>query len=281
MPTSAVQEVCSLFGQPVGGNPTQYMMEKAFAHHGLDWRYLSFEVAPEALGDAVRGMRAMGFRGGNITKPHKVAVIEFLDHLSQAAELMGAVNCIVREERGLVGENTDGKGFLESLRRVADPAGKQVVLLGAGGAARAIGVELALAGVAKVFVVNRGPERGQTLADLLRTKTPVPAEYVPWQGDYQVPAEAEVIVNATSIGLFDPEGRVPVKFDDVSAAAVVADVVFNPADTRFLAEARTKGCTTLDGLGMIVQQGAIGFRLWTGIEPDTTVMRDAVEEFLS
>jgi shikimate dehydrogenase len=275
---SSLQEICTLFGQPVAGNPTQYMIEKAFAHHGLDWRYLTLEVAPEDLADAVRGMRAMGFRGGNITKPHKVAVVPYLDRLSDAAALMGAVNCIVRDDRQLVGENTDGKGFLRSLSGLVDPAGKRVVLLGAGGAARAIGVELVLAGAAGITVVNRTAERGQQLVELLSSK--VPAELVAWSGDYVVPAEAEILINATSIGMNDPDARVPVDFGTAAKQIVVADVVANPPDTRFLDEAREHGATTLDGLGMIVNQAAIAFQLWTGIEPDTTVMREAVEEFL-
>ncbi|MBS0208944.1 MAG: shikimate dehydrogenase [Planctomycetes bacterium] len=278
---AGVQEVCCLLGQPVAGNPTQFMIEKAFARLGLDWRYLSFEVPPEALGDAIRGMRAMGFRGGNITKPHKVAVIEFLDRLSPAAEMMGAVNCIVRQDDGkLLGENTDGKGFLESLKELINPAGQRVVLLGAGGAARAIGVELALAGAASIAVVNRSAERGEALAKLLREKASANATYVPWEGEYEIPADAQVVVNATSIGLFEPEARVPVKFDQLASGAVVADVIFNPVDTRFLHEAKARGARTLDGLGMIVNQGAIGFRLWTGLDPDKALMRDAVEEYL-
>jgi len=276
----SLQEICSLFGQPVAGNPTQFMIEKAFACEGLEWRYLTLEVAPEDLGDAVRGMRAMGFRGGNVTKPHKVAVLEFLDRLSDAAALMGAVNCIVREDRELVGENTDGKGFIQSLRTAIDPAGKRAVLLGAGGAARAIGIELALAGAAAITVVNRTPERGQALVDLLNQKTTTPATFVAWEDEYDVPADAEVLVNATSIGLNDPDARVPVRFAAASPSLVVADVIASPPDTRFLAEAKARGAKTLDGLGMIVNQGAIAFRLWTGAEPDVAVMREAVEEFL-
>jgi shikimate dehydrogenase len=276
----SLQEICSLFGQPVAGNPTQFMIEKAFARHGLEWRYLTLEVAPEDLADAVRGMRAMGFRGGNITKPHKVAVLEHLDRLSDAAALMGAVNCIIREERELVGENTDGKGFMQSLTGIVDPAGKRVVLLGAGGAARAIGVELALAGAAAITVVNRTAERGQELVDLLNQKTKTPATLTVWENEYEIPAEAELLVNATSIGLNDPEAPVPVRFGSAVTGLVVADVIASPPDTRFLQEAKTRGAKTLDGLGMIVNQGAIAFRLWTGIEPDKTVMREAVEEFL-
>lgn len=276
----SLQEICSLFGQPVAGNPTQFMMERAFAHHGLDWRYLTLEVAPADLAAAVAGMRAMGFRGGNITKPHKVAVIEYLDRLSEAAALMGAVNCIVREGAELVGENTDGKGFMQSLKEVVDPAGKRVVLLGAGGAARAIGVELALAGAAEIIVVNRTPERGQALAELLAERTKVAASYVPWQGEFEVPAETEILVQCTSIGLNDETARVPVKLNAVGPGTVAADVIASPPDTQFLKAAGDRGCTRLDGVGMIVNQGAIGFKLWTGIEPERVNLREAVEEFL-
>lgn len=270
-----------MFGQPVAGNPTQYMIEKAFAAAGLDWRYLTLEVPPEALADAVRGMRAMGFRGGNLTIPHKVEVIKYLDRLSPAAEMMEAVNCVVREGDQLIGDNTDGKGFVESLRGVTDPIGKRVVLLGAGGAARAIGVEVALAGAAHIRVVNRSVERGQALATMLQERTRVPTEFTPWEGEYEVPGDIDVLINATSIGLNDAKARVPVKWDQASPSLVVADVIFNPPDTRFLQEARQHGCRTLDGLGMIVNQGAIGFRLWTGVDPDTALMREAVEEFLA
>lgn len=278
--SSSLQEIVCLLGQPVAGNPTQYMMEKAFIHAGLDWRYLTLEVPPESLADAVRGMRAMGFRGGNLTIPHKVAVIEHLDRLTDTAAMIGAVNCLVREQSELVGENTDGKGFVQSLKSVSDPNGKRIVLLGAGGAARAVGVEMALAGAQHVTVVNRTAERGQALAAHLTEKTKVSAAFVPWEGEYHVPPETEVLINATSIGLNDPQARVPVKMNMVSSKLVVADVVFNPPETRFLKEARERGCKALDGLGMIVNQGAIAFQLWTGMTPDATVMREAVEEFL-
>jgi shikimate dehydrogenase len=278
--TSSLQPICALFGQPVAGNPTQYMIEKAFSHHGLDWRYLTLEVAPQDLGDAIRGMRAMGFRGGNVTKPHKVAVVEFLDDLSPPAALMGAVNCIVRDDRRLLGENTDGKGFMQSLRSLIDPAGKRVVLLGAGGAARAIAVELALAGAAELTIVNRTPQRGAALAELLGQKTPLQARHVTWEDEYAVPAEAQILINATSIGFENGAERVPVRFDEVAADLIVADVIATPPNTAFLAEAVARGLRTLDGLGMIVNQGAIAFELWTGIRPDVAVMREAVEEYL-
>jgi shikimate dehydrogenase len=276
----ALQEICCCFGQPVAGNPTQYMMERCFAHHGLDWRYLTLEVGPDDLADAVRGLRAMGFRGGNITKPHKVNVIQYLDRTTEAAGLMGAVNCIERQGRELIGENTDGKGFVQSLRGVTNPAGKRIVLLGAGGAARAIGVELGLAGAAEITVVNRTAERGQELATLLNDRVKVPARLTLWEGDYSVPEGTDVLINATSIGLFEPDARVPVNESTLKPGMAVADVVFNPPETRLLKAARDRGCTALDGLGMLVNQGVIGFRIWTGVDPDANVMREAVEEFL-
>lgn len=281
-PRSFKQEICSLFGQPVAENPTQYMIERAFAHHGLDWRYITLEVAPQDLGDAVRGMRAMGFRGGNCTIPHKVAVIEHLDRLSEAASLMGAVNCIVREGDQLVGENTDGKGFLVSLRELTDPAGKRVVLLGAGGAARAIAVELALAGAADFTVVNRTPQRGEDLVELLQQRVGVSARLVPWEGDFVVPPDTDVLINCTSIGLFpDVDARIPLDVESLRPELIVADVIPNPPQTRLVRDARQRGCPTLDGLGMLVNQGVIGFRLWTGIDPDPAVMRGALEEVFS
>jgi shikimate dehydrogenase len=279
VPESELQEIVCCMGRPVAGNPTQFMMEKAFAAAGLDWRYLTLEVAPEALADAVRGIRAIGFRGANFTIPHKVSVIPLLDELTPAAELMGAVNFVKRTNDRFVGDNTDGKGFVESLRKVLDPSGKKIVLLGAGGAARAIGVELGLAGASEIFVVNRSGPRGEELATLLSQKVKTPSQFVLWKGDYELPPDAAIVVNATSIGLNDPESRVPVLKQSWNPEMVAADVVFSPPQTIFLEEAQSRGCKTLDGLGMLVKQAVIAFRLWTGVEPDQQLMRDAVEEF--
>lgn len=273
-------------GQPVAGNPTQYMMEKAFAACGLDWRYLTLEVPAEKLADAVRGMKAMNFHGGNFTMPHKQTVIPLLDSLSEAAAMMGAVNCVNRVddpdggEPKYVGENTDGKGFVESLRPLTDPAGKQIVILGAGGAARAIAVELALAGAGEITIVNRTADRGQELVDLLTDKAKVAAKYIPWTGNYEVEEGTAVLINGTSIGLFNEDEAVPISYDSLAKEMVVADVVFSPPNTYFLREAKNRGCQTLDGLGMLVNQAVIGFKIWTGVDPDPAVMREALEEYL-
>lgn len=272
------QELTGCFGQPVAENPTQAMIEAAYRHHGLNWRYLTIEVAPAGLADAVRGARAMGFVGFNCTIPHKVAVIPHLDGLGESASLMSAVNCVVRRGQQWIGENTDGKGFVSSLKELTDPAGKRVVLFGAGGAARAISVELALAGAARIVIVNRGEQRGRELVDLLSTKVRVAADLVRWQGDYEVPADTDVVINATSIGLYpDVEARLALNISTLRPHMVVADVIPNPPRTRLVRDAEGRGCKVIDGLGMLVNQGVIGIRYWTGIDPDPHVMRQALE----
>jgi shikimate dehydrogenase len=273
------QELVALFGQPVAENPTQAMVEAAFADQGLDWRYLTIEVAPAALADAVRGARAMGFRGFHCTIPHKVAVIPHLDRLGESAELIGAVNCVVARDGELVGENTDGKGLVRALGRRRDLGGTHVVLFGAGGAARAIAIELALAGVARIVVVNRSEQRGRELVEVVRERTEIESEYVAWRGEYALPPQTDVVVNATSIGLYpDVEARVPVDTATLRPGMVVADVVPNPPRTRFVDEAERAGCTVVDGLEMLVEQGVLSVEYWTGSAPNLEVMRAALAE---
>jgi shikimate dehydrogenase len=279
------QELVGCFGFPVSENPTQAMIEPAFRDMDLDWRYLTLEVKPEDLPAAVAGARAFGFQGFNCTIPHKVAVIEHLDGLGKSAELMGAVNCVVNRDGKLIGENTDGKGFVSSFRDLADPAGRSLLLLGAGGAARAIGVEMALAGVRKITLVNRTEERGRELEKLFSEKLNntvgggLEIEYHNWDGDFAIPEGTDIVVNATSIGLFPHvDARIPLDIDTLTADMVVADVIPNPPTTRLVRDAREKGCQIIDGLGMLVAQGVIGIEYWTGQSPDPAVMRRGLEE---
>jgi shikimate dehydrogenase len=272
-----LHELTGSMSRGAAGNPTVAMIEAAFAHHGLHWRYVNMEVAPADLGAAVRGAKAMGFRGFNCSLPHKVAVIQHLDGLGESAAVMGAVNCVVRRGENFIGENTDGKGFLKSLQSVIDPKGKSVVLFGAGGAARAIAVELGLAGAKRISVVNRSEARGAELVGLLREKLNLDADLVVWRGDYAVPAETEIVINGTSIGLYAPEARLALDLSSLQPGMVAADVVFNPVRTRFLDDAAARGCRALDGLGMLVNQGIVGVQYWTGLDPDAAVMRHALE----
>ena len=271
-------KITGSFSQPAAENPTVEMVEAAYRHHGLHYRYLNTEVPPEKLADAVAGARAMNWAGFNCSIPHKVAVIEYLDGLGESATVIGAVNCVVRRDGQYIGENTDGKGFLKSLQEVVDPAGKKIVMFGAGGAARAIGVECALAGAIQITVVNRSEERGNELVSLLNDKTPVEAILEKWDGNYVVSEGIDVVINATSIGLADAEARLALNIDSLTENMVVADVIPNPPRTKLVRDAEAKGCTVIDGLGMLVNQGITGIEYWTGETVDGNVMRARLEE---
>jgi len=265
------------FAQPAAENPTVAMIEAAYRHHGLDWRYINVEVAPDDLADAVRGARAMGWRGFNCSIPHKVAVIDHLDGLGKSAEIIGAVNTIVRDGDRLIGENTDGRGFVAALKSVVDPADKSVVLFGAGGAARAVAVEMALAGAARITVVNRSAGRGQAVVDLLNDRTNARANCAPWEGTFSVPSGSDIVIHATSVGLYPDVNAMPdIDTDSLTPDMVVADGIHNPPLTRLLQAAKDRGCKTVDGLGMLVQQGVIGVKYWTGVDVDPQVMRQAL-----
>jgi shikimate dehydrogenase len=266
------------FAMPAAENPTVAMIEAAYRHHGLDWRYINCEVPPDKLADAVKGARAMGWMGFNCSIPHKVAVIDHLDGLGDSARIMGAVNCAVRRGEQFIGENTDGKGFLKSLSEVVDPKGKSVVMFGAGGAARAIGVELALAGVKSINVVNRGRERGLGLVKLLNENTPVKAMLVHWPKGYSIPSGTDIVINATSIGLADANAALDLYLNSLKPEMVAADVIPNPPRTRFVRDAHARGCKVIDGLGMLINQGVIGVKYWTGVDVDPLSMRRKLEE---
>ena len=277
---SYLAELVGAFGDPIAENPTGVMQEAAFRALDLNWRYLTIEVHATDLAAAVAGMRAMSFRGINLTIPHKVEVLRHLDEIAPDARLIGAVNTVRRDGDRLVGENTDGKGFLRALQAASiDPRGRRVAILGAGGAAKAIAVELALAGASHITVVNRTVERGRALADGVARIEGASSDFQPWMPNHRVPDGTEILVNATSIGLFPGFEAVPeVDFATIGPGMVVCDVIPNPPRTRFLAMAEERGATTLDGLGMLVYQGAIAFTMWTGREAPTDVMHRALRE---
>lgn len=284
MPADYKAELVGVLGQPVAENPTGAMQEAAFAAAGLNWRYLTMEVPPAQLARAVEGLRALGFRGFNLTIPHKVAVMPYLDDVAAEARMIGAVNTVRREGDRFIGENTDGKGFLRGLRLDAgvDPRGKRVVVLGAGGAARAIATEIGLAEAGEITVVNRSEARGRAMTEDLRRNLACPIRLLPWNGTYTAPEGIDILVNATSIGLFpDVHSMPPVDLAHASAGMLVCDAVFNPAETRLLAAARERGLPTLDGLSMLVYQGVIGFEIWTGRTAPEQVMKAALREALT
>jgi shikimate dehydrogenase len=279
MPSGSVQSILALLAFPAAGSPRQYMIEKAFAHHDLDWRYLTFEVGPENLHDAVKGLKALGFRGGHCDSPHKQSIAALLDRTTEIAAAVGAVNVLFREGEELVGDNVEGKGVLSALRSVLDPAGKKIVILGAGRIARATAWELAAAKAGAITVVDRTESNAAEIAALLSGKFAVPVAAAPWLDEFAVPADADILIHATKLSQEDSPTPPPVNLASLRPELLVADVAPDRPRTPLLHEAAAKGCKTLDGLTMFIEQVAVSFHLWTAVNPDRTVLREAVEEY--
>lgn len=211
--------------------------------------------------------------------PHKIKVIPFLDELSPAAKIIGAVNTVIQKEGKLYGENTDGKGFVTALVKSGESLeGKNIVILGACGAARAIAVECALNHAENITIINRNPEKGKELAELIKRETSCKTEYMEWRERIAIPENTEILINATSIG-FSPNvtDEPDIDYETITPQLCVCDVIFNPVQTIFLQKAAEKGAKTVTGLGMLVQQAALNFTLWTGEEAPVSVMEEALK----
>ena len=269
------------FGDPVWENPTEFMMTAVFEHHDMKYRYISTEVPAYNLKAAFEGVKAMNYKGFNCTLPHKQAIIPLLDGLGESAEAMGAVNCVVERNGKYIGENTDGKGYIESIKQITELKDKTIVILGAGGAARAISVEMALAGVSEIIIVNRTEKSGQELVDLLNKKTPSHATFHPLEEKYIVPGGVDIVINATNIGLFPDKTPIPISMDSINSGMIISDVIPNPPRTQFIVDAEEKGCKTIDGLGMLVNQGRIAIKYWSGKDVDASIMRKALEDIFA
>lgn len=270
-------ELVGLFGNPVDENPTGPMMEAGFVAQGLNYRYITMKVEKENLKDAIAGMRAIGMRGLNLTIPHKIAVIPFLDELSPAAKIIGAVNSVRVQDGQLIGENTDGKGFVTSLMETGiELKDRTITVLGSGGAARAVAVECAISGAKTVNIIARNEESGKELADLITKKTEAQGIYFSWKGSVHIPEGTEVLVNCTNVGLYPDENKPDVTYEDITENMTVCDVVFNPPETKFLKEAKSHGAATVNGLEMLVNQAALNYCLWTENMAPKDVMKEAL-----
>jgi shikimate dehydrogenase len=266
-------ELTGCFSQGSDSNPTVVMAEAAYQAHGLHFRYINTEVEPKDLEAAVNGARAMNWRGFNCSIPHKTEVIKYLDGLGESATVIGAVNCVVNREGKLIGENTDGKGFVKAFEEVRSASGQVIVLLGAGGAARAIAVELALAGAKKIYIVNRTADRGKLLTNLINDKTKATAEFALWNKTFVIPTDATAVINSTSIGMAGVGALQDIDYDSINESMLVADVIINPPSTPFLEEAAKRGAKTLNGHGMVVYQAVVGIKYWTGADVDHEILR--------
>ena len=280
-----LDHLVGVFGHPVAENPGVIIQDAAFRAMGLErWRYLTLDIEPDGLADAIRALRVFKMRGVNCTIPHKIAVMAYLDEISPSAQLIGAVNTIVNTDGHLFGDNTDGKGFMRSLAaNGVEARGKRVVVLGAGGAARAICVELALAGAAEISIVHRQTSQalGDALVKILRQNTQTAAHCVQWTGEYAVPAGTGIIVNATPVGLYpDVEALPKLALDSITQDMFVQDIIPNPTETSLVREMRRRGIPCATGAGMLIEQAALNIEMWTGRKPDKTVMYKALEEAL-
>ncbi|MCC6458476.1 MAG: shikimate dehydrogenase [Caldilineaceae bacterium] len=283
-PITGKTAIVGLIGWPTGHSVSPNMHNAAFAALGLDWRYVPLPVATEPnarIGEAVAGVRALGLRGVNVTVPHKQAVMPHLDELSAAALVIGAVNTIIVQPDGrLLGDNTDAPGFIADLRdHNVDPKDKRVLILGAGGSARAVVYGLATAGASSITVANRTRERANELSATLQTHVPnCPLRACAFPDDLQaVAAESDLIINCTSLGMTPNVDTLPWLPElPFQPDQVVYDLVYNPRQTRLLAQAARDGAQTIGGIGMLVWQGAIAFERWTGVTPPVDVMRQAI-----
>lgn len=279
-------KVLGLLGWPVGHSVSPAMQNAALASLGLDYVYVPFNVAPADLAQAVRGLAVLGVRGANVTIPHKEAVLPLVERLTPEAQAVGAVNTLVREKGGWVGHNTDGEGFLEALREEANFAleGKRLLLLGAGGAARAVAFAAAGAGVSLLLIANRTPARAHTLAEALARRFPCRVRAIPLERGSLAAAlaETDVLVNTLPLGMYPQvEAMPPLPPEALEPPLLVCDLIYNPRPTKLLSLAASRGCRTLDGLPMLVAQGALAFALWTGCKAPKEIMRRAAEAALA
>lgn len=271
------KQMTGMLGHPVAENPIDLMFDAVYAHHGLNWQFWKNDIADEQdLALAVKALVPLGYRGMGITVPYKVAVMPLLDGVDADVQAIGAANYLTIEAGRLIGHNNDGKGVVKAIEKVAPLAGQRVVMLGAGGAGRAMAVELAWAGASHLTLVTRRQEQGKEVAHTVTRASGVPAAWQAWHEAVAVPAGTTLLMNATHLGCAPELDPVPVQWDTVDPGCVVVDVITNPRITPFLATARGRGCPVVDGVEMLVQLAMQIFERWTGLTPEEEVFQRAV-----
>ena len=273
------RELVGVIGDPVDDNPSVVIEQAAFDYLNMPIDYLTIRVKEDELEDAVKGIKAMNFKGVNITMPHKMEILKYMDCLSDDAKLMGAVNTVYNKEGILYGENTDGKGFVKSFIDAKMPLeNKNVFILGAGGAARAISVELAKMKVSHITIANMNKSRGEKLVSLLNRCTSVDADFVLWDSKIHIPNNTDILVNATPVGFINRDEKPYIEYDDIKEKMIVCDVIPNRKHTLFLDEAKNRNCKIFNGMQMLVNQGAKAFEIWTKIKAPVDIMQEKIED---
>ncbi len=275
---SGTTAIYGIFGYPIEHTFSPAMHNAAFRKLAMDACYVPYAVHPDRLEDAVTSIRSLGLRGVNITVPHKENVLPYLDDCSDEARYIGAINTIEVTRGRLIGHNTDGRGFLRSLHEDAGfrPKGKNFLVFGAGGAGRAIGFSLALAGAAMIAYRDVDMQKASALAGDIQKKTGIPVETVTEEHIARYAADAACLINATPLGLkkSDP---LPVMAEYIREKHLVCDLVYNPSETTLLKTAKARGAQRLHGLGMLLYQGVIALELWTGKKAPVQVMKNALK----
>ena len=284
MPKNAIpvlKKMTGMLGHPVAENPIDQMFNAVFEHYGLNWQFWKFDISStQHLPAAIRGAQALGFSGFCITVPYKIDAIPNLDEVDEDVSAIGAANYVTFENGRMVGHNNDGKGVVKAIQKVTPIAGKRVAMLGAGGAGRAMAVEIARAGAAHLTIITRRESQGVEVANLVQRATGVPTQWLLWEGCIVIPEGTQILLNATHLGALPQLEPVPVDWDSIAATATVVDVITNPRHTPFLQTALGKGCAVVDGVEMLVQLAMQIFEAWTGIKPDESVFQKAVEAAL-
>lgn len=275
MITSKTQMV-GLLGHPVQHSQSPAMHNKAFDQMQLNFAYAAFDVSPKLLSEAIAGIKGLALRGVNVTIPHKVAVMPLLDEIDPLAKRIGAVNTVVNENGKLIGYNTDGLGYVRSLVEETgiQLAEQTVTMLGAGGAARAVAFTLAEKQVKEIRIINRSREKALQLAEHLQPL--VPTKAIEPQDAMTAIADSTLLINTTSIGMFPLVEEMPVPAQWLHERLTVSDLIYNPLETKLLAMSRQLGAKTHSGVGMFINQGALAFELWTGVQAPTELMRETV-----
>ena len=272
--------VYGIIGHPVKHSLSPLMQTAAFKALGIDAVYVPFDVDPENLGEAVNGLRALNVKGFNVTIPHKEGVIEYLDFVDEDAEFLGAVNTVKNEEGQLTGYNTDADGFLQSLiEEGIELEGKRITMFGAGGAARAVGYAVLKGGAKFLNVVNRNFSKGKVVGELLGKRGNVLVFPLKENTIATLLKDTDIVINTTSVGM-KPDDPPLFDYSLIPEGLTVVDIIYNPAKTPLLKAAKEKGCKTVNGLGMLIHQGAIAFKIWTGKEAPVEVMKKILKEEL-
>lgn len=285
MPIGAKTQICGILGHPVGHSLSPAIHNAAFESLGLDYVYVAHDVSPERLGDAIRGVRALGYRGLSVTIPHKIAAMSLVDEIDRVARGIGCINTIVNESGRLKGYNSDGQGALTALRRAdADPTGGNVVVVGSGGAARAIAMTIALqAPPTRLTILGIVPTELERLAADLRGCSSVEIIAAPLS-DAQLATSlegADLLLQTTPVGMEPHAGKSPVPPELLRSDLVVFDAVYTPRRTRLLQDAETAGARVVEGLEMFLGQALTQFELFTGQAPPEAVMRQVVQSRLA